>query len=162
MRETECRHGLILVCELRELFDHGEESLTSQDQSFTHQKDIGVIADIAGCGAEVDDALCLRTLFAVSMHMRHNVMTNEFLFAGCDVVVDIFLTGLELGDLFISDVKSQFFFTGSQVDPQLSPCLKLMIRREDRLHFFTRIAGIQRALINILHDLLLQKFSYCC
>ena len=47
MSKSQCRHGLIFFSESSELTDEDYKSLPDENQCFTHDDDISVVADIA-------------------------------------------------------------------------------------------------------------------
>ena len=87
----------------------------------------------------MNNSLCLRTLYAVSIYMRHDIMTDDLLPLLCHLIVDIILMCLQLCDLFIRDVQPELLLCLRQCDPKLSPCPELHIRRKNILHFLTCI-----------------------
>ena len=70
---------------------------------FAHQNQIRVVADITACRTQMDDTCCLRTLFAICIHMTHNVMTHELLTLSCHIVVDILYMAFQFFDLLVCD-----------------------------------------------------------
>ena len=57
----------------------------------------------------MDNALRLRALYAVGIHMAHNVMAHFLLARFCHVVVDIGRMAFQLIDLLLCDRKSESF-----------------------------------------------------
>ena len=83
----------------------------------------------------MDNALRLRALYAVGIHMAHNVMAHFLLARFCHVVVDIGRMAFQLIDLLLCDRKSEFLFCLCQRNPESSPGLEFHILRKNELHF---------------------------
>ena len=56
----------------------------------------------------MDDSLCLRALYAVCVHMGHDVVTYFFLALLRHIVIDLILMSLQLIDLFLCNRQPQF------------------------------------------------------
>ena len=76
----------------------------------------------------MDDTFCFGALYAVCIHMGHNVMTHLALSLLRNVIIDIVRMFLQFVDLLLSDVQTQFFLRLRQSDPQLSPGAELLVR----------------------------------
>ena len=150
MGESEGREVLVLDRELRQLVEEVHELLLDELQTFGHGDDVGVVADIAGRGAEVDDALRVRALDAVGIDVGHDVVAALLLFLDGDFVVDVIGVRFQFVDLLLGDGQAQFMFGLRQSDPQLSPGLELEVRGEDVLHLFRRVPGIERSFVSVL------------
>ena len=122
-----CRHILILHREPTELIDDVHELLMHELETLPHDDDIGVVADIAGGRTEVDDALRIRALYTVSVHMAHNIVTHFLLTCLRNLVVDLILMCLQLIDLLLCDVETQLMLRLCQCDPELSPGTELVV-----------------------------------
>ena len=85
------------------------------------------------------DTLCVGALYAVSINVAHNVVTDELFALDCYVIVDIVLVSLELVNLLLSNRQTELHFSFRKSNPKSSPRPELHIRREDILHFLTRI-----------------------
>ena len=121
------RHILILHRELAELVDDIHELLMHELETLPHDDDIGVIADIAGGRTEVDDALRVRALYTVCVHMAHNIVTHFLLTCLRNLIVDLILMCLQLIDLLLCDVETQLMLRLCQCDPELSPGTELVV-----------------------------------
>ena len=122
-----CRHILILHRELAELVDDIDELLMHELEALPHDDDIRVVADIAGGRTEVDDALRIRALYAVCVHMAHNIVTHFLLTCLCHLIIDLILMCLQLIDLLLCDVETQLMLRLCQCDPELSPGTELVV-----------------------------------
>lgn len=60
---------LVLQRERGQLIHNGEQLRPNEAQPFAHDDYVGIVADIAGRCAEMDDPLCLGTHLAVCVHM---------------------------------------------------------------------------------------------
>ena len=76
----------------------------------------------------MDDALGPRTLLPVSVDMGHDVVAHQLLPLLCHIVVNVIRKSLQLINLFLCNIQSQFSLRLRQGDPQLSPGLKLLVR----------------------------------
>ena len=121
------RHILILHRELTELVDDIDELLMYELETLPHDDDIGVVADIAGGRTEVNDALRVRALYAVCVHMAHDIVTHFLLTCLRNLVVDLILMCLQLIDLLLRDVEAQLMLRLCQCDPELSPGPELVV-----------------------------------
>ena len=150
MGEAQRRKVLVFNRELRQLVEEVHEFLFDESQAFGHRDDVGVVADVAGRGAEVDDALRVRALDAVGIDVRHDVVTAFLLFFDGDFIVDVVGVRFQFVDLLLRDGQAQFVLGLGQSDPQFSPGLELEVRREDVLHLFRRVPGVERSFVSVL------------
>ena len=72
-------HILVLLGELCQLCQHADELLAHQLKALTHHDDVGVVADIAAGGTQMDDACRLGALLAVGVDMAHDVVAHQLL-----------------------------------------------------------------------------------
>ena len=75
----------------------------------------------------MDYPLCFRTLYAICIDMRHNVVADNFFSLFGHVVVDIIRMAFQFFNLLICNIETQLFLSLSQCDPQSSPCAELFI-----------------------------------
>ena len=54
----------------------------------------------------MDDALCLRALGAICVHMAHHIMAHFFLTGLCHIIVDFICMGLQLINLLLGNIKA--------------------------------------------------------
>lgn len=151
VRGTELGHVLVFHRELAELVHHAAKTLAHDDQSLLHLDEVGVVAHESGSCAQVDDALCLRALHAVSVNVAHHVVTAALFFSFGNVKVDVGSVSLQFVHLFLSDGEAKFHFGFGQENPQLAPSLELVLRAEDETHFLRSITLNQRAFELITH-----------
>ena len=83
----------------------------------------------------MDNSLCLRTLYAVSVNMAHYVVTNLLFLGLGNLVVYILGMSLKLCNLLVGNIQAELLFTLRKSNPKLSPSLKLEIGRENVFHF---------------------------
>ena len=127
-----------------------EEELPPDDvQRVAHQDDVGVVPDVAGCGAEMDDSLRLRALQPVGVNMGHHIVTHFLLPAFRVLIVDVVRVAFQFRDLLIGDRKPQFLLRLGQRDPEFSPGPELSVRREHFLHLRARVAFRKRTYISV-------------
>lgn len=151
VRGTELGHVLVFHRELAELIHHAAKTLAHDDQSLLHLDEVGVVADESGSRPQVDDALCLRALHAVSVNVAHHVVTAALFFGFGNVKVDVGRVSLQFVHLFLGDRQAKFHFGFGQENPQLAPSLELVLRAEDETHFLRSITLNQRAFELITH-----------
>ena len=111
----------------------------------------------------MDDAGCLRALFAVGVDVAHDVVTDD-LFAGAgDVIVDIVGMCLHLVDHLVGDaIDAEFLLGLREGDPELPPGTELVVLGEDELHFLAGVPLGKRTYVcvcNIGHNLVSSEKS---
>ena len=122
-----------------------------QGKPLLHQDHIGIVADIAARGAEVDDARRFRALLSVGVNMAHHIVPYLSLTLFCHLVINIVLMALQLVDHFPGNHrlpvfrKAELHLRLGQGDPQPPPGLKLFILGKDVLHFLPRVTLRKRA-----------------
>ena len=141
VREAQGRKGLVLLREVAQSMDHTHKLAKDQVRGFTNLDQIGVVANVAGSRAQVDDRHRVRTQLAERMNVRHHVMSQLLLLRLGKLVVDVVDVGLHLIDLLVSDVQTQLLLGSRQSNPQLPPGGELHIRRPDIAHL---LRGISR------------------
>ena len=151
LKMGECQRGKILVAVRKggKFCQHVHQFFLHQLQSLCHDDDVRIVAHIAGGRAQMDDALCLRALHAVSINMAHHVMAHFFFPCLCHIIVDVVRMAFQLFDLLIRDGQAQLLLRLRQRDPQPSPGAELLIGRKNVLHFLTRIPLRKRAHISV-------------
>ena len=134
------------------------DNLSSDDlQCVPHDDDIGIVADIAGGSAQMDDALCIGALEAVSVDMAHYIMPDEFFSRFGFFVVDVIFMRNQLVDLLLGNRQAELMFSLGQCNPQKTPGLEFFILREKVLHFLGRITRAKGAFVSIPH----KRFPFC-
>ncbi len=140
MSKSKGRNSLVFIGKISEYTDYVYEFFSDKLQTFSHNNDISIVADIAACGSKVDNTRRLRTLDAVCVHMTHYIVSYFLLLLLGNIVIDIVNMSLHLFDHLIGyngftiRFKTEFFFGLSKSDPQLSPCGKLLVLRKNELH----------------------------
>ena len=86
-----------------------------------------VISLSRGGRAEVDYALGVRTLHAVGVHVGHDVVADELLALGRNVIVDVVGVSLELVDLLPGHGQSELHLCLGKRYPQPSPGAELLV-----------------------------------
>ncbi len=128
MGEGKRRKILISICKLRQFIQHIDQFFLDKPQCFRHHDNIRIISHIARCRAQMNNALRLRTLLSVSIHMAHHVMTDLFLPLLCHIVVDIVRVRFQFVYLLLGNIQPKLFFRLCKGDPQLSPGPELFVR----------------------------------
>ncbi len=149
VREAQRRQVLVLQGKGRQLVQQVHEFLLNEPQALGHNDDVGVVADVAGRGAEVDNALGVRALQAVGVDVGHDVMAAAFLLRNGVFVVNVILVRPELVNLVLRNGEAQFHFALGKGNPEFSPSPELEVRGEDVLHFLAGVPGIQWGFISV-------------
>ena len=152
VRGTELGHVLVFHGKLGKLVHHAAETLADHDEALLHLDEVGVVTHEGGSRTEVDDALGLGALNAVSVNVAHHVVTAALFFFFGDFKVDVGGMGLEFVHLFLRNRQPQLHLGFGEVDPQLAPGLELVLGAEEETHFLARITLDERAFELITHN----------
>ena len=82
MSKGQRRKRLVLLGEFSQLRNDIHQFFLYQLQGLIHNDNIGIVAYIAGCSAQVDDPLGFGTLHSIGIHMGHDIMA-DFLLRAC-------------------------------------------------------------------------------
>ena len=129
---------------------HTDELLAHQLEGVAHNDDVGVVAHIAAGDTQMDDALGMGALQAVSIDVAHDVVADQLLAGSGLLIVDVILVGLQLGDLLVGDVQALALFGLGQCDPQPPPGAELLVVGEEKLHLVRGVAGGEGGNITIM------------
>ena len=143
----EARHGFVLKRKRAEIPHHLRRFFQQNAGRFPKLDDVGVVADVAGSRAEVNDALGGRTLYSVRIDVRHHVVPHLALARLGGRVIDVVRVRRKLRDLRVGDVKPERLLRLRQRDPQPPPGAEFKFLREDVLHLVARVAGGERGQI---------------
>ena len=119
-----------------ECVDHRGERLAQLVEALLHQDEIGVVGDVAGCGAEVNDVARAGRDVPEGVDVGHHVVA-EALFVGRGAVqVDVVEVGAELGQLFrleagrlaVVGEKTEFRLGLGEPEPEPPPGAELAER----------------------------------
>ena len=144
-------HILVLLGKLGQFCQHADELLAHQLKALTHHDDVGVVADVAAGGAQMDDACCLGALLAVGVDMAHNVVAHQLLPLDGDLIVDVVHMSFQLGHHLGGDIGQALLHLGpGQGHPQAAPGAELVVVREDVLHLIGGISGGKGADITVM------------
>ena len=127
MRISEGRHILIFLRKIRKSGYCVDELFLYPQQPLTHLNHIGIVADIAACGAEVDYRLRIGAAFAVGVDMSHHVVAQLMLVFGCLGIIYIIDMLFHLRYLSLRYRQAQLLFALGESAPELAPCGKLKI-----------------------------------
>ena len=134
-------HTLVFIREARQQV-HDVQKLPAYDlEPLLHNDDVGIVAHVATCRPQVDDALRARALEAVGVDVAHHIMAAFALAALGVLVIDVVPVGSELGDLLVGDGQALPFFGSRQGNPQPAPGAEFVILRKGKLHLRAGIAG---------------------
>ncbi len=152
---AELGHVLVFHRKLGKLVHHAAKTLAHENHGLLHLDKVGVVAHESRRCTEVDNALGLRALHAVSVNVAHHVVTAALFFFFGDFEVDVLLVGLQFVHLLLRNREAEFHFGFGEVNPQLAPSLELVLRAEDETHFLASITLDKRAFELITHDFIL-------
>ena len=127
-----------------------DQTGADQLQCGAHLDEVGVIAHEGAGGAQMDDAARLRTLRAVGMDVRHDVVAQNFFLRLGHLEVDVLDVRPQLLDLRLADVQSHLRLGLGERHPQAAPGLKLVLRREDAAHVLAGVAVYQRVHVTLV------------
>ena len=66
----------------------------------------------------MDDAFCFRALYAICIHMGHNVVADKTFSFFCHIIIDVLCMCFQFLDLLVCNVQSKLFFCLSKCDPE--------------------------------------------
>ena len=158
VRCTELGHVLVFHRKLGKLVHHAAKALAHEDHGLLHLDKVGVVAHESRRCTEVDDALGLGALDAVSVNVAHHVVTAALFFFFGDFEVDVLFVGLQFVHLLLRNREAEFHFGFGEVNPQLAPSLELVLRAEDETHFLAGVTLDKRAFELIAHVLSFFEF----
>ena len=128
MCERECRKILVLIREAGKLGDCVDQFSSDDRERIPHKNNVRIVADVAGCGSEVNNSSGFRALQTVRVHVRHDIVADLFFTRFGVRVIDVLSMCLELRDLLVGDIESEFLLRLGESDPQLSPGAELAVR----------------------------------
>ena len=136
---------LVFHGKLGKLVHHAAKTLAHENHSLLHLDKVGVVTHECRRCTQVDDALGLRALHAVSVNVAHHIVTATLLFFFGDFEVNILLVGLQFVHLLLRNGEAEFHFGFGEVNPQLAPSLELVLRAENEAHFLASVTLIDHA-----------------
>ena len=135
------RHILVLPGEISQQGNDPNQLFPDQFQALAHNDNIGVVSHIAAGGSQMDDSFGFGALEAVSVHMAHDIVTDQ-LFPGHRIlIVDVVQVGSQLVQLLLGNIQALIFLSLGQCQPEPPPGAELVVLREDVLHFLRGIPG---------------------
>jgi len=113
---------LVLGREAGEELEDMKEFLEEEREGLFELDEVGVVSDVGGGGAEVDDGFGVGAGVAEGVDMGHDVVA-EFFFVGVDFVkVDVGGGRLHLGNLFGRDGEAMFVLGFGEGNPEAAEC----------------------------------------
>ena len=142
---------LVRLGEVRQRLNDVHQQAADLRKRLAHENDIGIVADVAGCGAEVQNGLRLRTARAVSQYVGHDIVPH-FVFA-CRgiVIVDVRDVCAQLPDLRVCDRQPKLLLALCQCDPESAPGGKFVVVGVNVLHCAPGVAGAQGIDVAVVH-----------
>ena len=151
VRVGECRLRLVRLGEVRERLDDVHQQAADLRKRLAHENDIGIVADVAGRGAEVQNGLCLRAARAVGQHMGHDIVPHFVFTCRGIVIVDVGDVRAQFLNLCVRDRQTELLFALCQRDPESAPGGKLVVVGVNVLHCAPGVAGAQGIDVAVVH-----------
>ena len=140
---------LVLPGEVRQVL-HGVQQLAAEvTQAVPVEDQVGIVGDIAGGGAQMDDALRARGHQAVGVDVGHDIVADLLFLDPDGLVVNVGEVGLQFGHLGFRYRQAQLVLRTGQGHPQPPPGLVAGIGGEQLQHIIGGIAGGQGAFITV-------------
>ncbi len=136
-------------CEIADGLDTGHKRAPYFDKSLLHLNDVGVVANVAACRAEMNNWLGIRTNFAVGKNVRHNVVADLPFPCLGKIVIDVVDMRLHFVNLRVRDRDTKLLFRLGKRNPEPAPGAELKIRREDVFHPLACISFTKRRYVVI-------------
>jgi hypothetical protein len=115
------------VDEVGEFFDDDGEGVA-------HEEDVGVIDDVHGGSAEVDNRFCLRALHPEGLHVAHHIVADLGLDRLGILEIDVVEVPAHLLKLKIRDRETERLFRLRKREPEPAPGGEFLLIREVALH----------------------------
>ena len=128
MGKCQGRLVFVFICKFCQLCQYIDQFLFHQLQCFCHHDNVGIVTNIAGGCSQMDDAFCFRALYAICIHMGHNVVADKTFSFFCHIIIDVLCMCFQFLDLLVCNVQSKLFFCLSKCDPEFSPGTEFHIR----------------------------------
>ncbi len=151
MGKAEGRQVTILCGKIRQRRDRTDQTVPDQAQSPVHDDQVGVVADIAGRCAQMDDAARARALEPVGDDVRHDIVTHLLLLTSGFLVIDVFRVRPHFFDLRVCDWQSELLLRFRQSDPEPPPGPEFVVGRKEPLHCIAGVTTAQRTFIPVSH-----------
>ncbi len=147
-----------------ERVDDRGERLAQLVQALAHQDQVGVVGDVAGGRAEVDDVAAAGGHVPERVDVGHHVVPQPLLVLGGAAQVDVVEVGAEFGELLRPDARrlpvvggqAEFGFGLGEREPEPPPGAELPQRPPPLAHRLRGVAADQRVVVDVVrcrHDL---------
>ena len=151
VRVGERRLRLVRLGEVGQRLDDVHQQAADLRKRLAHENDIGIVADVAGRGAEVQNWLRLRTARAVSQYVGHDIVPHFVFTCRGIVIVDVGDVRAQLLNLLIRDRQTELLFALCQRDPESAPGGKFVVVGVNVLHCAPGVAGAQGIDVAVVH-----------
>ena len=138
-REVPVREG-----EIAQLAEDRDEPALGEREAVAHLDQVGVVGDVGGGRAPVDDAARGRRGGSEDADVRHDVVARLRLLGRGGLEVDVREVGAHLDEGLFGDGQAQPALLFGEPQPEPAPGLELELRGEDRGHLRRGIALGQR------------------
>src|SRR5262249_55870825 len=136
--------------------DDADEGVAHQAEGVAHEDQVGVVGDVAGGGAEVEDVAGGGGGVAVGVDVGHDVVPQPALVHLGAGEVDVVDVGPQLGELPGGDAGGDAVVFGQaqlglglgEGDPEPAPGGELLLRAPERGHLGAGVAGDQGVVID--------------
>ena len=151
----EAQRGKISVLsgKLRQAGDHSAELGQENVQAVSENDQVGVVANVAGGGSEVDDGSSLGRRHCEGVNVSHHVVPHLPLLLRGQLEVNIVDVVPHLRQLGAGDVQPQLSLRLGQPQPELPPGGEFLLVREVELHLLRGVARVERGLVTVSRHL---------
>ena len=126
-----------------------DEPVADQLEGAAVDEQVGIVGDVAACGAEVDDAGCAPGLETVGFDVGHDVVPKTLLQRRSLRHVEMFEALPHLRKRLVRDRKPQLLLGLGEREPQPAPRRELERGREDATHLRRGVSLDQRVLVGV-------------
>lgn len=124
----EAKRGLcaVLLSELGQ--SRNDNGQLGDDQIISHLEEdqIGVVSDVAGSSAEMDNLLSSRADTLEDVHMGHDIVSSLLLLfgSGADLLVVEVQVGPHLVNCLLRDIEAELLLCNGEIQPEEAPRLE--------------------------------------
>jgi hypothetical protein len=150
VRQPEDRPRLPLEREGAESAQHVDELHAHEREPVAQDHEVGVVGDVAGGRAEVQDPARRPAALAPGVHVGHHVVAQLALEALGQLEVHVLEVRAQLGELGVRDRQAELLLALGQREPDAVPGDELLLLAEVRAHCLAGVARPERALVVVV------------
>mmetsp|Transcript_41735 Transcript_41735/g.81808 ORF Transcript_41735/g.81808 Transcript_41735/m.81808 type:complete len:366 (+) Transcript_41735:613-1710(+) len=148
MRKPKRREILVLYGKLPHSGEHTQNFTPNDSQRLPNLKQVRVIPHVTTGGPQVNNGHGRGCRIAISVDVSHDVMSEPCLVTIGHIQVNVVDVRGHLADLFVSNVDTQFLFSGGEGQPEFAPRGKLHCRRPYVRHFLRGVSFDERMFVH--------------